>query len=67
MIIDIIASMPANIMDAARWWWLDPSAGWLRVVVLSAILLPITDKIVRRLGWDKNEDHDKTYDDNVED
>lgn len=65
MIIDIITNLPANIIDTARWWWLDPSAGWLRAIVLTAILLPITNKIVRRLGWD--EDQDKTNNDNVED
>lgn len=62
MITDIITIMLGDVADVVRWWWLDPSAGWLRAAVLSAILLPITNKIVRRLGWDRDGDHDKMSD-----
>ena len=62
MIIDIVTELPEDIINAVRWWWLDPSAGWLRVVVLSSVLIPLTNKIVRKLGWDRDGDHDKMSD-----
>jgi hypothetical protein len=46
-------------MNFIHWVVLDPSAGWIRTFVYCMIALPLTNTLLRWLGWDKDEDVDE--------
>jgi hypothetical protein len=46
-------------MNLLHWVILDPSAGWIRTLIVCVAALKLTNVVMRRFGWDQDKDVDE--------